>query len=114
MFDDALYRTCQCSMEVDDFIMLFTDGLFEVEAPDQKMYSRELLMVALRERVSLPSANLSCSLNSLARFDSSPSARTFPMTYASWAWMLRGSPLHLPNRQLDLVGHRYFRLEHVG
>ena len=58
MFDDALYRTCQCSMAVDDFIMLFTDGLFEVEAPDEKMYSRELLMAAVRERVSLPSAKL--------------------------------------------------------
>ena len=30
-------------MAVDDFIMLFTDGLFEVEAPDEKIYSRDQL-----------------------------------------------------------------------
>src|SRR5271166_2956630 len=40
------------------FVMLFTDGLFEVEAPDDKIYSRERLMAAVRERVRLPSAKL--------------------------------------------------------
>jgi serine phosphatase RsbU (regulator of sigma subunit) len=45
-------------MAVDDFIMLFTDGLFEVEAPDQKMYSRDRLVAAVRERIRLPSAKL--------------------------------------------------------
>ena len=42
--------------------MLFTDGLFEVVAPDDKIYSRERLMDAVRERVSLPSAKLLAEL----------------------------------------------------
>ena len=62
LFDDAKYRTCECSMAVDDFVMLFTDGLFEVEAPDDKIYSRERLMAAVRERVRLPSAKLLAEL----------------------------------------------------
>jgi hypothetical protein len=45
-------------MSPDDFIMLFTDGLFEVQAPDQQIYSRERLEIALRHRVSLPSAKI--------------------------------------------------------
>jgi serine phosphatase RsbU (regulator of sigma subunit) len=62
LFDDAQYHTCECPMAVDDFIMLFTDGLFEVEAPDDKIYSRERLMDAVRKRVSLPSAKLFAEL----------------------------------------------------
>jgi serine phosphatase RsbU (regulator of sigma subunit) len=62
LFDDAKYRTCECPMAVDDFVMLFTDGLFEVEAPDDKIYSRERLMAAVRERVRLPSAKLLAEL----------------------------------------------------
>jgi len=49
-------------MGVDDFVMLFTDWLFEVEAPDDKIYSRERLMAAVCERVRLPSAKLIAEL----------------------------------------------------
>ena len=62
LFDAAQYRTCECPIAVDDFIMLFTDGLFEVEAPDDKIYSRDRLMAAVRERVRLPSAELLAEL----------------------------------------------------
>ena len=62
LFDAAQYRTCECPTAVDDFIMLFTDGLFEVEAPDDKIYSRDRLMAAVRERVRLPSAELLAEL----------------------------------------------------
>ena len=56
LLDDSQYQNCECPMAVDDFIMLFTDGLFEVAAPDDDIYSRERLMAAVRTRVSLPSA----------------------------------------------------------
>jgi serine phosphatase RsbU (regulator of sigma subunit) len=62
LFAEAQYRTSECPMVEDDFIMLFTDGLFEVEAPDDKMYSRERLIAAVRERVRLPSAELFAEL----------------------------------------------------
>jgi len=62
LFAEAQYRTSECPMVEDDFVMLFTDGLFEVEAPDDKMYSRERLIAAVRERVRLPSAELFAEL----------------------------------------------------
>jgi serine phosphatase RsbU (regulator of sigma subunit) len=58
LFDDAGYGNCECPMSPDDFIMLFTDGLFEVQAADEQMYSRERLENAVRNRVSLPSAKI--------------------------------------------------------
>jgi serine phosphatase RsbU (regulator of sigma subunit) len=58
LFADSQYQTCECPMAADDFIMLFTDGLFEVVAPDQKMYSRDALVAAVRERIRLPPAKL--------------------------------------------------------
>jgi serine phosphatase RsbU (regulator of sigma subunit) len=62
LFDEAKYLTCECPIEVDDFIMLFTDGLFEVEAPDEKLYSHERLIAAVRKRVRLPPAELFAQL----------------------------------------------------
>ncbi len=56
LFDDALYQNCECPIAEDDFIMLFTDGLFEVAAPGDDIYSRERLMAAVRKRLSLPPA----------------------------------------------------------
>jgi serine phosphatase RsbU (regulator of sigma subunit) len=45
-------------MEADDFLMLFTDGLFEVEAPDHELYSSERLITAVRQRAGLKSDEL--------------------------------------------------------
>ena len=58
LLDDAQYQNCESPMAEDDFIMLFTDGLFEVAAPGDDIYSRERLMSAVRKRASLPSAGL--------------------------------------------------------
>jgi serine phosphatase RsbU (regulator of sigma subunit) len=58
LLDDAQYQNCECPVAEDDFIMLFTDGLFEVAAPGDDIYSRERLMAAVCKRVSLPSARM--------------------------------------------------------
>jgi serine phosphatase RsbU (regulator of sigma subunit) len=58
LLNDAQYQNCECPLAEDDFIMLFTDGLFEVAAPGDDIYSRERLMAAVRKRVSLPSARM--------------------------------------------------------
>ncbi len=62
LFDEAQYRNSERPIAVDDFIMLFTDGLFEVEASDNQVYSRERLMAAVRRRGRLPSAKLLAEL----------------------------------------------------
>jgi serine phosphatase RsbU (regulator of sigma subunit) len=58
LFDNVDYQTCECPIEEDDFIMLFTDGLFEVEAPDHQFYTLERLNAAVRQRARLRSAEL--------------------------------------------------------
>ena len=62
LFNAAQYQTCEVPLEVDDLIMLFTDGLFEVEAPDHELYSSKRLIDAVRPRVKLPSAELFAQL----------------------------------------------------
>ena len=58
LFDGMEYRTSECPLEVDDFVMLFTDGLFEVEAPNHELYSCERLIDAVRKRAQLQSSEL--------------------------------------------------------
>jgi serine phosphatase RsbU (regulator of sigma subunit)/FixJ family two-component response regulator len=58
LFDGMEYRTSECPLEVDDFVMLFTDGLFEVEAPNHELYSCERLIDAVRQRARLKSSEL--------------------------------------------------------
>jgi len=58
LFPNATYSTVRSSIAPGDLIMLFTDGLFEVEGPDDQIYSQEDLLGAVRERISLPSDQL--------------------------------------------------------
>jgi phosphoserine phosphatase RsbU/P len=58
LFDDAVYTTIQRPLAVGDLIMLFTDGLFEIEAADHIQYSRESLLADVRERLQMPAADL--------------------------------------------------------
>lgn len=58
LFEKALYRTSEVTLAPRDLVMLFTDGLYEVEAPDETMYSQEMLLAAARQRLQSPAATL--------------------------------------------------------
>ncbi|HZQ45809.1 MAG TPA: PAS domain S-box protein, partial [Verrucomicrobiae bacterium] len=58
LFEKAVYGTSQRPLADADLIMLFTDGLYEVEGPDQKLYTQEMLANAVRRRANLPAAEL--------------------------------------------------------
>jgi serine phosphatase RsbU (regulator of sigma subunit) len=59
LFENALYTTCPWPAMPRDFVMLFTDGLFEVEDPDNhELYSQQRLLEAVRQRAELPAAEL--------------------------------------------------------
>jgi phosphoserine phosphatase RsbU/P len=58
LFEDAVYATSQCPLAEGDLVMLFTDGLYEVEGANQQLYSQEMLMEAVRRRARLPVAAL--------------------------------------------------------
>lgn len=59
LFENARFNSCYWPAMPRDFVMLFTDGLFEVEDPDNhELYSQQRLLEAVRQRAGLPAAEL--------------------------------------------------------
>jgi sigma-B regulation protein RsbU (phosphoserine phosphatase) len=60
--DDHVYSTCSCSLRKDDMILVFTDGLYEVEAPDAEEYGQQRLLDAVRLRARMEPSRLLAEL----------------------------------------------------
>jgi len=59
LIPDAVYTTTTGSIEPGDFLMLFTDGLFEIEDPDgHEAFSRRRLLEAARSRAGLTASEM--------------------------------------------------------
>jgi sigma-B regulation protein RsbU (phosphoserine phosphatase) len=58
LFEDAVYGTSQCPVAGDDLVMLFTDGLYEVEGRNQTLYTLEMLMENVRQHAQRPVSDL--------------------------------------------------------
>jgi len=58
LFEGAVYTTSQRPMQETDMVMLFTDGLYEVEGANQQFYSAEMLLQAARRLAQLPAGEL--------------------------------------------------------
>lgn len=58
LFDNATYVSSRRPLASQDLVLLFTDGLFEVEDANQEQYSQERLLAAVRQRANLPSKEL--------------------------------------------------------
>jgi sigma-B regulation protein RsbU (phosphoserine phosphatase) len=58
IFDEARYGTGYRTTAAQDLIMLFTDGLFEVEIGNRDYYGQERLLAAVRNRMCLPAGEL--------------------------------------------------------
>jgi len=58
LFEKSTYPVGRCPMAVNDLIVLFTDGLFEVAGPGNEEFGEERLREAVRERVHLPAEQL--------------------------------------------------------
>jgi serine phosphatase RsbU (regulator of sigma subunit) len=54
VFEESMYPLCRRMIERHDLLLLFTDGLYEVEDPDGQAYGRERLLAAVRQRINLP------------------------------------------------------------
>ncbi len=54
MFEDAEYTTSRAELKVGDELVLFTDGLFEVDGPHNDFFDEQRLMEAVRNRIRLP------------------------------------------------------------
>ena len=62
VFEDAQYRTGRCAVAPGDLIILFTDGLFEVEISKDDYYGEERLATGVRQRIGLPAEELFAQL----------------------------------------------------
>jgi len=58
LFDKSIYPTCRCPIAARDLILLFTDGIYEVDNPSQEEYGQERLLAAVRQRCALPAEKL--------------------------------------------------------
>jgi len=53
IFDDARYETSSCELSAGDTLLLFTDGLFEVEGADGQFYDQSRLQKSVSQRAGL-------------------------------------------------------------
>ena len=58
LFDDAVYGNSHCELSAQDTLLLFTDGLFEVEGPGGDIYDYRRLLEAVNTRRGLPAFQL--------------------------------------------------------
>ncbi len=58
LFADAAYTTAEANLSPGDLVMLFTDGLYEVEDRQNELYSQALLVAGVRRRAQQPAAQL--------------------------------------------------------
>jgi phosphoserine phosphatase RsbU/P len=56
--EQTAYQTSEASLEPHDLVMLFTDGLYEVQNPNQEWYSQSLLVEDVQRRLKMPASDL--------------------------------------------------------
>ncbi len=54
LFDDPAYQSTEVTLAPGDFVMLFTDGLYEVQGLNEELYSPERMMMDVQGLVSKP------------------------------------------------------------
>jgi sigma-B regulation protein RsbU (phosphoserine phosphatase) len=58
LFDDPPYQTTELTLAPGDFVMLFTDGLYEVQGLNEELYSQERMMMDLQGLLARSNAEL--------------------------------------------------------
>jgi phosphoserine phosphatase RsbU/P len=58
VFEDSAYATARRPLAVGDVVVLFTDGLFEVDSRHEEQYGQDRLLAAVRQRLHQPLAAL--------------------------------------------------------
>lgn len=58
IFERPAYVTGRCGLAPRDMVMLFTDGIYEVEGADGGYFTKEQLMEAVERRLGLPAPQL--------------------------------------------------------
>jgi sigma-B regulation protein RsbU (phosphoserine phosphatase) len=54
LFEDPAYQTTEATLSTGDFVMLFTDGLYEVQGENEELYSQERLLLDVKNLLVHP------------------------------------------------------------
>jgi serine phosphatase RsbU (regulator of sigma subunit) len=54
VFDDSEYLTTSRELSARDVVVLYTDGVFEVDGPDDQQFGQDRLLAAVRQRMQVP------------------------------------------------------------
>jgi sigma-B regulation protein RsbU (phosphoserine phosphatase) len=58
LLENAAYQTSEVKLSPKDMVMLFTDGLYEVQGPSNELYSQTMLVSGVQRRAQLPALQL--------------------------------------------------------
>ncbi len=58
LFGEASYQSTEVQLAPGDLIMLFTDGLYEVQNTQRELYTQDLLTAGAKLRITLPASQL--------------------------------------------------------
>ncbi len=58
LMEEARYQSGRSTLARHDMVMMFTDGIFEVDGPDETLFGEKRLLGAVRKRIQLPSDQL--------------------------------------------------------
>jgi len=58
VFEDARYETLTSRAEPNDIVLMFTDGLYEVEGDGSEYFDQPRLVAAVQQRLAIPGAKL--------------------------------------------------------
>ena len=58
LFEEPPYETSETALAPGDLVMLFTDGLFEVQGTNEELYSQQRLMLDVQSLLEKPAAQL--------------------------------------------------------
>lgn len=67
LFEAPPYQTTEVTLKPGDLLMLFTDGLYEVQGLNEELYSQERLVLDMKNLLHLPTGGLYDELVSVVR-----------------------------------------------
>jgi sigma-B regulation protein RsbU (phosphoserine phosphatase) len=67
LFEDSPYQTTEITIQPGDLVMLFTDGLYEVQGLNEELYSQERMMLDVENLLPKPTGELFDALQEAIR-----------------------------------------------
>ena len=58
LFEDPPYETSEAQLVAGDFLMLFTDGLYEVQGANEELYTQQRLLLDVKNLIAKPAGQL--------------------------------------------------------